>query len=197
MTQLQQLQYSFGELVRRGAFNPIRRFLYRDEDGGEERLQDAVCETWASYRRNGLRGNVLPPAILVHHCRQQALDRRRHFVPADGSRRVQNAMSDAAYRRGDAEVLRLDELLASADETAMDAGLARELCANPTRKINSAIDLQAWLGDLGFIAGGSRWLVTVVGPMSCLDPGASDSVVSFSVFRPPTRWWERKTGGLA
>ncbi len=142
MVQLQQLQESFSELVRRGSFNPILRFLYRDADGGSERLQDAVAETWACYRRHGLKGKVLPPAIVVHHCRQQAVDRRRHFVPAHGSRRVQDAMDEAAHRDSRVEVLRLD---GDADETS----LARELCSNAVRKLNSAIDLRGWLRTLG------------------------------------------------
>lgn len=153
MATEQQLSASFDAKVRKGIFRPVLRCLAADPDGGEDRLQDAVAETWACYRRNGLRGKVLDDPILVHHCKQQALDRARHFVPADGAMRIQDAMSDAAYREGRVKgLLRIDEPIQSApsgDGTiTLGDGLAVEQCLDPARKLRSAIDLGRWLDEL-------------------------------------------------
>jgi hypothetical protein len=70
---LQQARSTFDHHVRQGIFRPVARHLY---DDNEDRLQDAVCQTWEMYRRYAERGQELEPAILLHACRLTAQDPR-------------------------------------------------------------------------------------------------------------------------
>jgi len=45
-----ELRRTFGHKVRKGIFKPVARFLPKHPDP-EDRLQDAVWQTWAMYRR--------------------------------------------------------------------------------------------------------------------------------------------------
>ena len=72
-----EVRKSFDEKVRRGIFRPVARHL--PESIREERLHDAVCQTFKMYQRYARRGTLLPDAILVHSCRQR---RYMHLSPA-------------------------------------------------------------------------------------------------------------------
>lgn len=146
--QAEEISRAFDAKVRRGMFAPVARHILRHPEP-EDRLQDAICQTWEMYHRYAERGVVLDDAILVHSCRQRAVDLARHFVPADGQR-YHDAFDQRAYREGKVEVLRLDGLPEDQDEERpqMQIGLALEMCASPEKKINSALDLDAWLDSL-------------------------------------------------
>lgn len=82
MTIPTNIHREFENKIRRGIFNPVARFL--PEEVREDRLQDAIAQTWAMYERYAERGELLEDAILVHSCGLRATDPSRHYVPCDG-----------------------------------------------------------------------------------------------------------------
>ena len=144
------LNAEFDRKVRKGIFRPVARYL-TNESTAEDRLQDAVSQTWQMYHRYAReKGNVLSDAILVHYCRRRAVDLDRHFVPADCCRR-KDVLDPRAYRDGRVEVHHLDGILddqESEGDHALQVGLAEVLAPTPERKLNSALDLKSWLRDL-------------------------------------------------
>jgi hypothetical protein len=145
-----EINAAFTEKVRRGMFAPVARHL-TNVDEAEDRMAESLALVWEMFRdRIANRGLVLDDAILVHACRQRAVDMNRNFV-RDGRRRLDDAMDPRAYHRGRVEVLRLD---AWTEDDAEDAkhpeqiGLAIEEVASPERNLNSALDLEAWLDGL-------------------------------------------------
>ncbi len=133
---------TFANKVRRGIFNPVARYVTGFVDP-EDRLQDAIAQTWQLYRRNAEAGRILDDALLVHHCKLRAIDPARSIVPADGIR-CQDVYDSRAHKNGTVEVLRLQT--DNGDSEAI--GLAAEDQAAPERRLLSAIDLEAWVDDL-------------------------------------------------
>jgi ATP/maltotriose-dependent transcriptional regulator MalT len=146
-----EINAAFSEKVQRGMFAPIARFL-TNADTAEDRMQEALALTWEMYRdRIVNRDVVLDDAILVHACRQRAVDLGRTLVRAGGTRRLEDALDPRAYQRGRVEVLRLDAWVEDDSEDEghpHQLGLAEEFCSSPERKLNSAIDLEDWLDGL-------------------------------------------------
>jgi hypothetical protein len=146
-----EINAAFSEKVRAGMFAPVARHL-TNLDTAEDRMQEALSLTWEMYRdRIVNRGLVLDDGILVHACRQRAVDLARSFVRADGTRRLADAMDPRAYQRGRVEVLRLDSWVEDDSENEShphQIGFSEELCQSPERKLNSAIDLEDWLDGL-------------------------------------------------
>ena len=146
-----ELRAAFNNKVRRGIFAPVARHL--PSEIAEERLQDAVAQTYEMYRRYGLEKNiVVPDAVLVHFCRLRATDANRYFVPSAGYCRRKCALDWRNFRDGRVEILHLDGAL-DADEGSAEGdrellGLAQAECGASTRKIHSAIDLLDWLDGL-------------------------------------------------
>src|SRR5277367_4593725 len=101
------LRAAFDAKVRRGIFDPVARFL--PEDVQEDRLQDAIAQTWAMYERYAQRGELLDDAILVHSCRLRATDPGRHYVPCDGHQRKGDVLDPRNFLDGTLEVLRLGD----------------------------------------------------------------------------------------
>ena len=146
------IRAEFDRKVRRGIFNPIARRL--PEDVREDRLQEAIAITWATYKRCAERGQILDDAILVYACGLRASDPSRYFVPTDGHR-AGDVYDPRSYMQGHVEVLRFSDCLDHDDighpderEKGNDVGLAVATASNPTRKIVSAIDLNRWLAKL-------------------------------------------------
>lgn len=143
----------FDRKVRRGIFKPVARHL-TNLPTAEDRLQDAICQTWWMYRRYATEKNkVLDDGILVHSCRQRAVDLDRNFVPADG-RRGYDVLDPRNYRDGKVQVLRLDGIAedqSSDGDRDIQVGYAEHMECNPARKIRSAIDLERWVGDQSFL----------------------------------------------
>jgi hypothetical protein len=147
-----EINEQFTAKIEKGIFKPVARHL-TNMASAEDRLQDSICQVWMMFRRYAKRGKVLPDAILVFSCRQRAVDLARHFVPADGTWRNQDVMDPRCFRDGKAELLRLDGVCddqnAEGDRT-LEIGLADELCQSTERKMNSAMDLEQWVGGLAF-----------------------------------------------
>ena len=148
--QAEELSRTFNEKIRQGMFNPVARHL-SNPDTAEDRMQEGLALTWEMYQRYALeKGVVLDDAILVHACRQRAVDLSRQLV-RDGKRRINDAMNERAYHTGRVEVLRLDawtEDDSEDEDHPNQIGLAEELCQSPEHKMNSALDLEEWLGEL-------------------------------------------------
>jgi len=150
MTQ-EQINKQFTAKVKAGIFNPVRRYLTNDHTA-EDRWQDAVAQTWWMFSWYATdKGKVLDDGILVHSCRQRAVDLDRHFVPADDTWRNQDVLDPRAYRNGKVEVLRIDGIHedgGAEGDRGLHVGFAEALASNPGRKIRSAIDLESWIGEL-------------------------------------------------
>ncbi len=90
----------FGEKVRRGLFAPVARHVY-DYPDPEDRLQDAIAQTWMLYRRNALeRGQILSDAVLTVACKRYARDYRSRFVPGERCKRAEDVLDPRAVRYG-------------------------------------------------------------------------------------------------
>jgi DNA-binding CsgD family transcriptional regulator len=147
------LRGEFEKKIRRGIFNPVARFL--PEEVREDRMQDAIAQTWAMYERYAQRGELLDDAILVHSCGLRATDPSRYYVPCDGYQRKRDALDPRNFMEGHVELLRFDDFDADdeirgpdEDEAPVGFGLAEATSSNPTRRILSAINLTAWLTEL-------------------------------------------------
>jgi hypothetical protein len=148
-----EVRSEFDKKVRRGIFNPVARHITNLADQ-EDRLQEAICTTFEMAARNAERGQVLDDGILVHSCRQRAVDLGRRFVQDDAQPR-RDVMHPMNCSQGMVEVYRLDGLLdddgdfvAQDEVEALLPGLATALQVNPQRDIISAVDLEAWVASL-------------------------------------------------
>ncbi|HQP36700.1 MAG TPA: hypothetical protein PLI95_16050 [Polyangiaceae bacterium] len=140
---LQAARSKFEGHVRRGIFQPVSRHIPHD---AEDRMQDAIAQTWAMYRRYAERGQDIEPAILVHSCRLKAQDIGRHFAN-DGTQKKRDVFDKRNYLDGRVALIDIDVPDRDADADVIP-GFAEAMAMNPTRKINSAIDLTAWLETL-------------------------------------------------
>lgn len=146
-----QLRILFDETIRRGIFRPVVRHL--PADVADDRMQDALGIVWEMFERYATeKGQMLPDSILVHSCRQRAVERSRHYVPCEGAPRQNCVLDPRNYTDGSLEVLHLDGALGP-DEDSREGdrellGLAVAMCPSPARKIISQIDLDAWLTGL-------------------------------------------------
>ncbi len=135
-----EINAAFSNKIRRGIFKPVARHL-TDFAAAEDRMQIAIAMTWEMFARYAAEKNVvLSDGILVHSCRQRAVDLNRDFVPADGGCRNQDVLDPRAFRDEKVEVLRLDE-----SDRTVEIGYAEVMAQRPERKWNSAIDLEAWV----------------------------------------------------
>ncbi|XXX76093.1 hypothetical protein WMF30_51435 [Sorangium sp. So ce134] len=139
------LRRSFEDKIKRGIFNPVARLLPKHVR--EDRLQDAIAQTWDMYERYAERGELLDDAILVHSCGLRATDASRYYVPCDGYQRKRDVFDPRNFMEGRVEVLRFGDF-DDEDEAPFGFALAEATSSNPTRRILSAINLTAWLADL-------------------------------------------------
>ena len=120
---------------------------------------------------------MLPDAILVRYAQWRAGDHGRQFVPADGAQRLCDAMNPHAYHLGRVEVHHVDFFDEGEHHEDHAIGLALAECSNPERKVNSAIDLDAWLSGL---AGRDRVLLAM------REAGCTLNEMSTATSRDPT-----------
>jgi len=147
-----EINRAFEEKVKRGIFRPVARHL-TSQATAEDRMQEGLCMTWLAYRHYALNKNrTLDDGILVHSCRQRAVDLDRRFVgKAGASNRNQDVLDPRAYRDGHVEVYRIDGIHdddSPEGDRRVQIGWAEAMAANPGRKIRSALDLEAWVGSL-------------------------------------------------
>ena len=188
-----QLRDMFDAKVRRGIFKPVLRHL--PAEIAEDRVQDAICQVFAMYKRYALEKHViLSDAILVHSCRQRAVDPDRFFVLNDKKRR--NCPLDIRhYLRGHVEVLHLDGIPEDEEDQPYPdgdvqlIGLYAAMSISPSRAMNSAIDLESWLEELD---GDERRLMEARAAGFTLEEAATDLGCSTS-----TVWARVKQLGVA
>ena len=146
-----EINEAFTEKVKAGMFAPVERFL-TNPDTAEDRLAEGIALTFEMFKdRIVNRDLVLDDGILVHAAKQRACDLARQLVRAGGHHRYNDAMNERAYHDGKVEVLRLDawtEDDSEDEDHPNQIGLAEELCQSPEHKLNSAVDLENWLGEL-------------------------------------------------
>lgn len=136
--------------VRAGIFRPVIRYVTGNDP--EERLAEAVAQTFEMFQRYALRGVVLPDAILAHHCRLRATDLGRAFVR--GGQRKRDVFDPRNYHEGRLELLRVDSLptpdgdCRGEEDAALVVGLVDGLAQDPTPVLIGAIDLGRWVRAL-------------------------------------------------
>ena len=107
-------------------------------------MQEGVGQCWKLYREQAERGHELEPALLVHACRLRAIDLSRNLAN-DRRQKLRDAYDPRNQVAGRVALLDID---AHADGHGHALGMAGPLCANPTTKLDSAIDLSDWLDTL-------------------------------------------------
>ena len=142
-----EVNAAFSKKVERGIFKPVERHL-TNQSNAADRLQEAVALTWDMFRRYATqKGKVLSDPILVHSCRQRAVDLNRQLVPAGGGCRNQDVMDPRCYRDGKAELHRFD--IAPEGDRSLEIAFAEAFEVRTERRMNSALDLEAWMSELG------------------------------------------------
>ncbi|WP_242353905.1 hypothetical protein [Anaeromyxobacter sp. SG64] len=146
----EQVQQQFAGLMARRAFEPVRRHLTGND--ADDRLAEGIGMVFEMALRKAEQGVRLDDALLVHAVRLRAVEIRRQFVKGGQPRR--DALHRANYTDGRTEVFHIDGF---EDEDGAwpregDVGLqvawAAALTENPTEKLDSALDLGAWLATL-------------------------------------------------
>jgi hypothetical protein len=146
----EQVREAFAQKVARGIFDPVARHITGSER--EERWAEAVAMTFEMFERYARRGVLLDDGILVHACRQRAVDLGRHLVRGEHSKR--DVLDPRNYHQGRVEVLHLDGLpdqegvLPGEEDLAVHAALVDGLARDPRPELDSALDLTSWLATL-------------------------------------------------
>jgi hypothetical protein len=140
----------FERLMRKGAFKPILRFVTGAD--AEDRLAEGIAQTFELAQRKAARGEKMDDALVVFAARCRALDIRRRFVRGGQPRR--DALHPANFTDGRTEVFHLDGFEDETDgwpregDVGLQVAWAAALTANPSEKLDSALDLSVWLGSL-------------------------------------------------
>jgi len=145
-----EINQEFTRKIEKGIFKPVARHLTNLAEA-EDRLQDAICQVWWMFRRYVVeKDKILDDAVLTQKCKWSACDLARSFVPAQRRRRKGDVLDPRTYRDGKVQVLRLDGVVDDEREgdRALEIGLAEEMATSPERRMNSALDLQEWVGGL-------------------------------------------------
>ncbi|MEI7705687.1 MAG: hypothetical protein WCK73_13940 [Deltaproteobacteria bacterium] len=142
-----QVNEQFSRLMRKGAFNPIRRLITGPD--ADDRLAEGIAMSFEAALRKAEQGVQMDDGLIIHAARLRAIEIRRQFVKGGQPRR--DALHRANFTDGRTTVLHLDGL---EDETEGwpregDVGLqvawAAALTHDPCEKIHSALDLDTWL----------------------------------------------------
>lgn len=148
---VQQVQQQFSGLMRRRAFEPIRRFLTGTD--ADDRLSEGIAMAYEAALRKAAQGVLMDDALVVYAARLRAIEIRREFVRGRQPRR--DALHRANFTDGRTEVFHLDGLLNEDDgwQSEGDVGLQAAWLAatsmDPAEQIAAAIDLGTWLSSLG------------------------------------------------
>ncbi len=154
----EQINTTFTTMIADGIFNPIKRHL-GDAFDAEDRFQEALCIIYDDYRSAAERGKPTDRAALVFGLKLKAFDVTHRFTRTGHGRR-RDVMGAPACVLDGIQVLRFDGLVEDEDGPYDDPGVTRdnpmsfvnELSMRQTAdvedRINSALDLDAWLADL-------------------------------------------------
>jgi DNA-directed RNA polymerase specialized sigma24 family protein len=136
----------FDALVRRGVFRPCERFVCQAHDA-EDRIAEGLARTWQWYQQQFALGRNPDLALVVYVCRLRMVDRSHRLDSGDH----RHWRLDVFERqgRGGVELRRLQLHELDDDRVEEDLGLAEAGAQDPTPKLDSALDLQDWLAELG------------------------------------------------
>jgi hypothetical protein len=140
----------FDRLMRKGAFDPIRRFIRAGD--ADDRVSEGVAQTLELALRKAARGELMDDALVVFAARRRALDIRRRFVKGGQPRR--DAMCHANYVDNKVQVLHLDGLEDEDDgwrgegDVGLQIAWAAALTEDPCERLDSALDLERWVETL-------------------------------------------------
>ncbi|MBI4932498.1 MAG: hypothetical protein HY828_01390 [Actinobacteria bacterium] len=137
----------FESLVKSGALRACERYVAGDYDG-EDRIQEGIGMTWAWYQKQVALGRDPELRLIRHCCKCRTIDRSHRLDSGDRCHWPQDVYQ--MQGRSGVELKRLQLLDGEDDRIEEDPnlGLAEPGCADPTEKYHSAIDLEAWLGQL-------------------------------------------------
>jgi hypothetical protein len=137
----------FETMVRGGVFKPVERFVCRDHDA-EDRVAEGLGGTWKWYARQVALGREPDLALIRHCCRMRTIDRSHRLDSGDRSHWLRDVYQ--VQGRHGVELRRLQLVDDEDDRVDQDAalGLAEAGAQDPTPKLDSALDLQGWLGTL-------------------------------------------------
>lgn len=137
----------FAALIDCGVFKPCERFVCRDQDY-EERVQEGLGLTYRWYAQQVAAGTTPDLALTRHACHMRMIDRSHRLD--SGDRRHWTSDVYAMQGRRGVELRRL-QLVDDADDRLEEdphLGLAEPGAQDPSEKMNSALDLEAWLKQL-------------------------------------------------
>jgi hypothetical protein len=141
----------FDRLVRKGAFNPIFRFITGAD--ADDRLSEGIAMVYEAALRKAARGVLMDDALVVYAARVRAIEIRRQFVKGGQPRR--DVLHRANYTDGRTQVFHLDGLLDEDEgrqgegDVGIQAAWLAATSMDPAEQLAAAIDLDTWLAGLG------------------------------------------------
>jgi hypothetical protein len=145
-----QVHQQFDRLMRKGAFNPIRRFLTGAD--ADDRLAEGIAMSYEAALRKADQGELVADAIVILAARLRAIEIRRQFVKGGQPRR--DALHRANYTDGRTEVFHLDGLMDDAGEWHGEGNVDLQVAwlaatsLDPAEQLAAAVDLDSWLTGL-------------------------------------------------
>lgn len=137
----------FHAIVASGALKACERHVAGAYDS-DERIAEGLAMTWDWYRKQIALGREPDLALVRHCCRMRMIDRSHRFAPCDGARWSRDVYCMQGRRGVELRRLQLVDHRDDRVEEDEALGLAEAGCQDPTEKLDSALDLEAWLGDL-------------------------------------------------
>jgi hypothetical protein len=149
-TMQEALHEQFTNLIEQGAFDRLRRYVTSTDQ--DDRMAEAIGQTWAMAARKAELGIKMDNALIVHAVKLRAIDHRRQ-LPRGGQPR-RDALHFSNFVDGKVEIHRIDGLLdddgnftRECDNLLQVAWLAAT-SLDPADQLASAIDIDAWLTSL-------------------------------------------------
>lgn len=150
LAMVEQVQQQFSALMQKGAFEPIRRFLTGAD--ADDRLAEGIAMTYEAALRKAEQGVAMDDALVVYAARLRTVEIRREFVKGRQPRR--DVMCHANYVDNKVQVLHIDGFEDETDgwpregDVGLQVAWAAALTNDPSEKLDSALDLGAWLATL-------------------------------------------------
>jgi biotin operon repressor len=137
----------FAHLVESGALKACERHVACAYDA-DDRIAEDIGGTWKWYQQQIALGRDPELALIRHCCKLRTVDRSHRLDCGDGGHWPQDVYH--MQGRSGVELRRLQLLDHEDDRVEQDpnVGLAEAGCQDPTEKLDSALDLKAWLREL-------------------------------------------------
>jgi len=137
----------FQAIVASGALKACERHVIGAHDA-EDRIAEGIGGTWKWYQQQIELGRDPELALVRHCCKTRTVDRSHRLDCGDGGHWPQDVYQQQG--RNGVEVRRLQMFDPEDDRVVedLDVGLAEAGCQDPSDKLDSALDLAAWLKTL-------------------------------------------------